>query len=577
MAWMMTANAQIIRWLIKPNYDNISLMYNGMYQVEKEGKKGIVNREGKVILPLEYDSIAQFKDGYALLIAKENSQLLGYVDEFGNITNLKDRGFTAIADHPYFSNGQLLVMRAYQYFFVRGDNAREFGPFADALPFFDGYASVKKYKDITKQNDNVYCTLVLPDSCQEIHFSNNVDVNDINFISSVNKDHALVIMKKKAYEMDCRNSVMSPIYTDPSKAKNTWVTAFDKDVFLAQDASGGGYLQCKNAEMFFDKYRRLSKLKYATDTLNYALSYFKSPNITSTLSAFGDNASNAYGLNFKGQPILPAQLQWVGQLKDNEAIVKLGTKMGVLVVDQDKNFEFIVNNGNSMGFRHDKYESTMVMNMPTHIDSKSTSVESLSDGCRLKKETRKDNSNFETSSVSYDCDFSIPTDISESEKTFEYWFKVKYDALVSIPYSVNIGAWYVKNMGVNMENLTQETNLSDSTVTVKFNIEVDTSDGDHPKDVKVVTGYPDRYPVISTIKLSETSYETIIKGSEYSNIPCTIILQERRCPPIRQSFYLNKLTYARRQQSTSSAAPKKKKKTVSKPAKKAEPKKDLDF
>lgn len=545
--WMVAVcsipmKAQIVRWLIPANYDKIQIMYNGMYRVEKDGKKGIFNQNGKEILPTEYDYISQFKDGYALLFDTDENGLVGYVDEKGTVTDLKKKGYHVTSGYPYFSNGQLLVMKGNYYYFIKATTGEEKGPFAEARPFFDGYASVSKFENPDKLTEDTYPTLITAENCEEYSFPNQIDKSDINYLSSASNGKVLVFMKRKAYELDCDSNTVRSLYSDLVKNKNTMITATNKHIVITKDEIGDGVLQTKNARLYFDRYERLSKMVFRNDSLVFNLVNIKAPEYQSHVAPFHDIESGTYGLQYDGITILPPQFQAVGLTKEKEAIVTKDGKIGVLVVEPNQKMTFRINDNNNIGFIHDKYLSTLITTMPAYIDCKTISVECLTNGCQLLSGTRKDISNPEVSSVSYNCEFSISTDISETVKTFPYKFKVKYDGLESVDYVVNVGAWYVKNISVDMENLTQIQDLRDSTITVHFNIKVNDSEKTYySKEVKVYTDNiecPLREPLK---KITETEFEARIKGTTKNNVTCFIQIQEGNCPIILQPFILKKL------------------------------------
>lgn len=572
---VMPLKAQIVRWLIPADYDKIQIMYNGMYRVEKNGKEGIFNQNGKEILPTKYDHISQFKDGYALLFDTIENKLLGYVDEKGTVTHLEKRNYHVTSGYPYFSDGQLLVTKGIYYYFIKAATGEEKGPFAEAKPFFDGYASISKFENPNKLTEDTYRTLITAEKCEEYSFPNPIDKSDINYLSSASDGKVLVFMKKKAYELDCDSNIVRTLYSDMVKNKNTIVTAIDKNIKIIKDEAGNGVLQAKNARLYFDRYERLSKMEFHNDSIIFNLTRIKAPKYQSHIAPFHDIETNTYGLQFDGITILPPQFQVVGLTKEKEAIVTKNGKMGVLVVETNQNFTFRINDNNDIGFRHDKYISTLVTTMPAYIDSKTASVECLTEGCQLRLETRNNISNTEIGSISYNCEFSIPRDISETVKNFPYKFKVKYDGLESVDYVVNVGAWYVKNLSVDIENLAQTQNLQDSTITVNFNIKVNDLDNIYFRNVKVFTDNIN-CPLIKCDNLNETEYMAIIKGSISNNVTCTIQIQEGNCPIVSQSFMLKKL------ESKKAETTKKKSTTDSSSKKKITPKpkpqpKILDF
>jgi hypothetical protein len=55
-------------WLTNPVYQHCEPFFEGLAVVTGEGgKKGLINREGKVVLACAFDSISNFSDGFALL------------------------------------------------------------------------------------------------------------------------------------------------------------------------------------------------------------------------------------------------------------------------------------------------------------------------------------------------------------------------------------------------------------------------------------------------------------------------------------------------------------------------------
>ena len=63
---LISVHAQIAKWMVRPNYDHIEMLDCGLMKVSMNGKIGLLNDIGKEILPLKYDSITAFKEGYAL-------------------------------------------------------------------------------------------------------------------------------------------------------------------------------------------------------------------------------------------------------------------------------------------------------------------------------------------------------------------------------------------------------------------------------------------------------------------------------------------------------------------------------
>lgn len=95
-------DTETVTWEIEPQYENAECFTEQTAAVMKDGKYGIINENGELIVPFMYDSIKYRSFGY----------------------------FPAGLDG--------------EWYFISGDNERIFGPFEDAESFEYGYAAVKK-------------------------------------------------------------------------------------------------------------------------------------------------------------------------------------------------------------------------------------------------------------------------------------------------------------------------------------------------------------------------------------------------------------------------------------------------
>ena len=57
-----SANAQVAKWMLKPDYDAISINNVGLLEVRKNNKVGLYDRNGNELLAIEYDSTHSAKD-----------------------------------------------------------------------------------------------------------------------------------------------------------------------------------------------------------------------------------------------------------------------------------------------------------------------------------------------------------------------------------------------------------------------------------------------------------------------------------------------------------------------------------
>ena len=103
-------NAQIAKWLVRPDYDAIEMMDNGLLKVSLNGKIGLLNKDGEKVLPLEYDSITSFHEGKALLF--NNNKLYGITDQYGKVIALQSQNYELFPGNNRFQNGMLSKAKA---------------------------------------------------------------------------------------------------------------------------------------------------------------------------------------------------------------------------------------------------------------------------------------------------------------------------------------------------------------------------------------------------------------------------------------------------------------------------------
>ena len=76
------------REVLKPVYDylySFSLSYGDMMKVEQDGKYGLIDESGKIVLSVEYDYLYSFSSSYGGLMKVEKNKKLGLVNKNGQI------------------------------------------------------------------------------------------------------------------------------------------------------------------------------------------------------------------------------------------------------------------------------------------------------------------------------------------------------------------------------------------------------------------------------------------------------------------------------------------------------------
>lgn len=528
---LTSVDAQIAKWMVRPSYDHIEMLDCGLMKVSVNGKIGLLNDTGKEILPLKYDSITTFKEGHALLF--NNSTFSAIIDVQGDAIDITNKHYTVSEDYPSYSFGYLLVKKSNQYFYIDMKGTEAYGPFAEAYPFFDGIARVKSYVNVQKNLEDTYYEyikagegpIILPDT----------DKGDISFLSSFNEGKAIVAIKKRFYTIDATSYKMIPLSTDSTLSKKSLVVAVNKQIVPL--ANEGYYtVAAKNGTFTFDAYMRLVRMELLdNEPQNYIFKQEVAKKYSSPFSIIGNN--NIFGLDYKGQNVLPPQFEKVISLKDNSAIVKSENKCGVITVDEKNYIRFKLNNNEHIGFTHQYYETMLAVMLPSYIKCSSAIVTSKSNDCEIKTETRTENENVEGNTLGYKCRLSIPQDLADTLTTHSYRYALKYDGLISVDYTVSIPEWYVKYYEVELKNTNLSLNPTDS-VNIEFDlIKTDVARNDEAnyyKDVELVSlNYAGK---LALNKITENHYSFRLSGIDQERVMFSVKITERGCPSIEYPF-----------------------------------------
>lgn len=529
---LTSVDAQIAKWMVRPNYDHIEMLDCGLMKTTMNGKIGLLNNAGKEILPLEYDSITTFKEGRALLF--NSNAFCAIVDMQGHVTSVADKHYVVSENHPFYSFGYLLVKKDNQYFFIDMEGKEAYGPFAEACPFFDGLARVRSYVNVQKNLEDTYYEYIK--AGEGSVFLRGTDNDDINFLSSFNEGKAIAVIKKRFYTVDVASYEMTPLSVDSTLNKKSSVVAAEKRIIPLVNAEGYYVVNAKNGIFAFDAYMRLARMELlGNESQNYTFKQEVPKKHSSLFSISGGNDS--FGLDYKGKNILPLQFEKIISLKDNLAIVKSDNKCGVITVDEKNHIQFKLNNNEHIGFTHQYYETTLAVMLPSYIKCSSAVVTSKSDDCEIQIETRTENENVEGNTLGYKCRLSIPQNLADTLTTHSYRYALKYDGLTSVDYTVSIPEWYVKYYEVELKNTSLSLNPNDS-VNVEFDlIKTDVARNDEAnyyKNVELVSLNYEGELILN--KITENHYSFRLSGIDQERIMFSVKITERGCPSIEYPF-----------------------------------------
>ena len=176
--------AQTVQWSVKPTYSSLEEYVGKLYKYRENGKVGLVDISGKVLVEAKYDSITPFIDYHALALEFQggNYMLKGIINQYSLKLVEVPQGYFPWKEnddeHYSFSEGKLVVYdtnRKYGYLQADGSFFIDC-KFYRAYPFYHGRALVYKDRSSaeylkddgtplnTQLEEEYYCTL-LPGRC----------------------------------------------------------------------------------------------------------------------------------------------------------------------------------------------------------------------------------------------------------------------------------------------------------------------------------------------------------------------------------------------------------------------------
>lgn len=144
---VLDSNAKIVFWSVKPVYETIKPYSNSLYLCQFNGKWGVIDADGRTILPNQYDFITSQRNGIGLfgIIEGNKNRLNGFIRSDGTCTSI-DGKYYVVSSFPFFSEGKLCVSDSSgkQGFMNENGNIVIKCQFDIVRPFKEGLASIKK-------------------------------------------------------------------------------------------------------------------------------------------------------------------------------------------------------------------------------------------------------------------------------------------------------------------------------------------------------------------------------------------------------------------------------------------------
>jgi hypothetical protein len=359
------------------------------------------------------------------------------------------------------------------------------------------------------------------------------DNEDLDFISSASNGKSIVVIKKRVFEYDYRNGLITPLSSDGTDNKKSRVYVSERPVVLTKTERGFS-MQLKQGQMTFDSQLRLTGIQYNGQELKtYEPPKEKNPEYNSPFGNLSYNDTKLLGLSYNEKDFLPAQFEEIALLWGNDALVKSDGKYGVISVDTKNSCKYMLNDNLDIGFEHKALKTNVKVVCPPYMKLPLMSLTSFDENCIINTDTRKESSNVESVVLSYDCTLSIPEKIGLERTPCYATLGLKYDGLKYVPQEISFNTWYINNYIVELPKHQVTDELLDVDVLVKNN-----TSGVQAffKDVAIEA----EDSVSCTItKITEELYNARLYGWKSEKVNFNIDVTEDGCPTITYGFSLD--------------------------------------
>ncbi len=543
MALSLQAYGQVAKWLIPPVYDGIHMVsHENLVVTDSLNHKIIWTQSGKR-LATTADPLFSFVNGQAVTTKRGSGIISGFYDAQGRFTPLT--GCSVAHSMPAFSEDYLLVQEGYFFRFVNRQGQLQDGKYAKAYPFLNGYASCVAYKNLQKQKDP-YPLLLTKDhepvlfSYEDKHF----DHDDIDFISSVNDEHiGIVVAKNRLYYFHGNDRSLSPVFANQAETnlKNQAKLEDDLERCLSKESDSTYVLRAKCGKQSWISLRFSHLLVPTSISLDTGDRIFKQditpkPTYATPLRMTQENGK--YGLSWDSQEILPPQLDELITCFGDKAFVRLKGKCGMLQVLKDEDFKISINKDNPIDFRHQKYETTIRLDLPKFISAFNTRIEmDPASGCEVDMPSGEKKDTEYGNFIQYNCVLNIPKSLpdemyGDERNELTYPTQIVYDGLKSPVKPFKVKAWHYKYFNVDVNEA--ETSILQGTLSFTFNINAERNPGEpvYPTSVNIKTDSLQ----CELEKISETRYKCKVLALSEGNNNIIVQILEQGCPPASFPF-----------------------------------------
>lgn len=319
------ASAQIGHWKVAPEYSSITKISPELYRVEKSGLYGLLGKDGRTIVPCQYEIKQDVVENRCLLLSS-NHRLKAIYDSNGNpIKQFDDREIWYVdPDYPYYSDGVIAVSDntgRWTYMDRTGALSGKKPEFRSASPYFYGYAVVR-YKDGSYMHINKRGVVSKLDS----QFKDNFLVFASSFTPQDKSADESTSDPVVSLIVDSRNNVFLRDRSGMKVESLGTVKDWDKNVRK---------MTTDRFVIFFEPNKQIRSVTPVEDgpetVYNHSVLDFYKPD-TSTLAC--ERTGNGYRIVSEGKEILPTQFTTpVTIVSGSDFIAARDGKYGVVTID----------------------------------------------------------------------------------------------------------------------------------------------------------------------------------------------------------------------------------------------------
>lgn len=549
----LSAGAQISRWAIRPQYDNLRIAKGAPVILgDSLGNTIMWNMEAKR-LAMTKDSILPFVEDMGVTIAKGTDIVTGFFTTEGKFYRLDD--CRVAHNMPYFSDGYLLLQGSYGYRIINKKGKDAIQGYYDAIyPFKNGFSACMTYENAEKKKNPYFIYLTTVERNIEFTYGKKTfDPEDVQFLSSIGDNGmGIAVIKDKVYHFNSNTLELTPVLpTLDEKNLKRQVEVIERDDQFLIDMQDSIIIRAKSnksqhVRFHFNPRLVLTKIVYADREETFEEGSALETVYPSSMQAV-KGEKGKWGVEYKGTTVLPAQFDSVAFCLNDYAAVCSRGKWGMVYYDQSVKYSFVINDKQDIPFRHKNLKTTIELKLPSEILANDCSFDiDPVYGCVIDKISRERKNTEHGNYLKYNCTLTIPDSLPEKLMDIMYPIDMVYDGIKQPTYNLKTKAWYVKYIDVDIDKA--DATIYKGDVSFKIKLSINRLSGEAPVYFSVDIDADSLRSKCDPS--SEQMYIGYLYGLAEGVNHVNIIVKEDGCPP---SVFPFEITYIKPKQKTKDA------------------------